>query len=59
MAAFCSARNPQRDRSPLFEITRVLVRLDHVARFIENATAGNGRKILEEGQLLRRHFSQG
>jgi hypothetical protein len=34
---FCSARNPKRDRSPLFEIARVLVRVDHVASFIKNA----------------------
>jgi hypothetical protein len=27
-------------RSPLFEITRVLVRLDHIARFIVNADHG-------------------
>jgi hypothetical protein len=33
-AAFCFARNPKHDRSPLFKIASVLVRFDHVARFI-------------------------
>jgi hypothetical protein len=37
VAAFCSVRKPKRDRSPLFELALVLVRLDHVARIIENA----------------------
>jgi hypothetical protein len=35
VAAFCFA-----PRSPLFEIARLLVRLDHVARFIVNADHG-------------------
>jgi len=34
VAAFCSARNPKRDRSPLFEIANVLVHFDHVASLI-------------------------
>jgi hypothetical protein len=34
---FVSLEIPKDDRSPLFEITLVLVRLDHVARFIVNA----------------------
>jgi hypothetical protein len=29
-------RNSDKRRSPLFEITRMLVRLDHIARFIVN-----------------------
>jgi hypothetical protein len=37
VAAFCPARNPKRDRSPLFETARVLVRFNHVASFIVNA----------------------
>jgi len=32
--------SPQKDFSPLFEIARVLVRLDHIARFIVNANHG-------------------
>jgi hypothetical protein len=32
-----SARRAERKASPLFEIARVLVRLDHVARVIVNA----------------------
>jgi hypothetical protein len=31
---------PKLDRSPLFEIASVLVRLNHVARFIVNANHG-------------------
>jgi hypothetical protein len=31
---------PTRDRAPLFEIASVLVRFDHVARFIVNANHG-------------------
>jgi hypothetical protein len=34
-----SARRAERKASPLFEIARVLVRLDHVARFIVKAAA--------------------
>jgi hypothetical protein len=37
VAAFCLARNPKGDRSRLFELARLLVRLNHVARFIGNA----------------------
>jgi hypothetical protein len=33
----CVAAHSNRDNSPLSEITNVLVRLDHVARFIVNA----------------------
>jgi hypothetical protein len=32
-----SARRAERKASPLFEIARLLVRLDHVASFIANA----------------------
>jgi hypothetical protein len=32
-----SARSAERGASPLFELANVLVRLDHVARFIVNA----------------------
>jgi hypothetical protein len=32
-----SARRAERKASTLFEIPRVLVRLDHIARFIVNA----------------------
>ena len=32
-----SGRSAERKPSPLFELARVLVRLDHVARFIVNA----------------------
>jgi hypothetical protein len=31
-----SARRAERKASPLFELTRVFVRLDHVARLVEN-----------------------
>jgi hypothetical protein len=37
---FVSCDIRKRDRSPLFEITFVLVRFDHVARFIVNANHG-------------------
>jgi hypothetical protein len=35
-----SARRAERKASPLSEITRVLVRFDHVASFIVNADHG-------------------
>jgi hypothetical protein len=35
-----SARRAERKASPLFEIARVLVRLNHIARFIVNANHG-------------------
>jgi hypothetical protein len=35
-----SARRAERKASPLFEIARVLVRLDHVASIIINANDG-------------------
>jgi hypothetical protein len=35
-----SARRAERKASPLFEIARVLVRLNHVARLIANANHG-------------------
>ena len=50
MAAFCSARKPKRDRSPLFELALVLVRFDDVARFIMNPkdSAEIDRRVREE-----------
>jgi hypothetical protein len=41
VAAFCFAC----DVLPLFEIASVLVRLDHIARFVVNANHGNGISI--------------
>jgi hypothetical protein len=41
-AAFCFARHRKHDRSPLSELARLLVRLDHVARFIANARPAVG-----------------
>jgi hypothetical protein len=37
VAAFCSAPDYRRDRSPRFEIARVLVRFDYVDGVIVNA----------------------